>query len=182
MSRQLTSEHVMFNHQLRSDIRSIGWHVVAQRGFSGRGEVREQRRNSVWIKARELQETFGDTLTSNIHPESSTRASALRNESKTPNSYPDQVTDSSLHGGHGSGEIRDGFPVHLSLLVHDDQMRDLLGHRLQDTLYRLRVKNRHDELLRERKPSFQVCIQTPLTVSERRDCPTQEHTDSPSCN
>ncbi len=108
--------------------------------------------------------------------------SRLENESKTPNSYPDQVTDSCLHGGYGSGEIRDGFPVHLSLLMHDDQMRDLLGHRLQDTLYRLRVKNRHDELFKRTQTLLpSVYPDSPLRVRAPRLSHSRTHWLS-SCN
>lgn len=77
-------------------------------------------------------------------------------------SYPDQVADSRLHGGHGRGEIRDGFTVHLSLFVHDHQMRDLLSHGLQNTLYRFGVKHRHDDNFRwvALKRKTPLCIQT----------------------
>lgn len=57
--------------------------------------------------------------------------------------HPDEVADGRLHGGHGRGEVRDGFAVHLAFLVHDHQVRDLLRHWLQDALDRARVKHRH---------------------------------------
>ena len=61
--------------------------------------------------------------------------------------HPHKVADRRLHRGHRHRQIRDGFPVHLSLLVHDDQVGDLLGHRLQDTLDGLGVEHRHRERL-----------------------------------
>lgn len=57
--------------------------------------------------------------------------------------HPHQVADSGLHGRHGGGEVRDGLSVHLPLLVHDDQVGDLLGHRLQDALDGARVEDGH---------------------------------------
>lgn len=59
--------------------------------------------------------------------------------------HPYEVADRRLHRSHRNGQIRDGFTVHLPLFVHDDQVRDLLGHRLQDTLDGLGVKDRHRE-------------------------------------
>lgn len=57
--------------------------------------------------------------------------------------HPHQVADSGLHGRDGGGEVRDGLAVHLALLVHDDQVGDLLGHRLQDALDGARVEHGH---------------------------------------
>lgn len=57
--------------------------------------------------------------------------------------HPHQVADSGLHGRYGGGEVWNGLAVHLSLLVHDDQVGDLLGHRLQDALDGTRVEDGH---------------------------------------
>lgn len=57
--------------------------------------------------------------------------------------HPHQVADSGLHGRYGGGEVRNGLAVHLPLLVHDDQVGDLLGHRLQDALDGARVEDGH---------------------------------------
>lgn len=57
--------------------------------------------------------------------------------------HPHQVADSGLHGRHRGGEVRDSLAVHLPLLVHDDQVGDLLGHRLQDALDGARVEDGH---------------------------------------
>ncbi|TNN58313.1 hypothetical protein EYF80_031435 [Liparis tanakae] len=61
--------------------------------------------------------------------------------------HPHKVADRRLHRGHRHRQIRDGFTIHLPLLVHDDQVGDLLGHRLQDTLDGFGVKHRHRERL-----------------------------------
>lgn len=57
--------------------------------------------------------------------------------------HPNEVADGRLDSGHWHRQVRDGFAVNFSFFMHDDQMGDLLGHRLQDTFYRFRVKNRH---------------------------------------
>lgn len=57
--------------------------------------------------------------------------------------HPNEVADGRLNGGHRRRQVRDGFAVNFSFFVHDDQMGDLLGHRLQDTFNRFRVENRH---------------------------------------
>lgn len=57
--------------------------------------------------------------------------------------HPHQVADSGLHGRHGGGEVRDGLAVYLPLLVHDDQVGDLLSHGLQDALDGARVEDGH---------------------------------------
>lgn len=58
-------------------------------------------------------------------------------------SHPHKVADSCLHGGHGRTEIGNRFAINFPLLVHDDQVRYLLSHRLQDTLNGFGVKHRH---------------------------------------
>lgn len=67
----------------------------------------------------------------------------FRSPPQAQRAHPDEVADGRLHGGHGRGEVRDGFAVHLAFLVHDHQVRDLLRHWLQDALNRARVKHRH---------------------------------------
>lgn len=64
-------------------------------------------------------------------------------QSQARRAHPDEVADCRLHGGHGRGEVRNGFAVHLALLVHNHQVGDLLRHRLQDALDRACVKHRH---------------------------------------
>ena len=95
--------------------------------------------------------------------------------------HPHKVADRRLHRGHRHRQIRDGFPVHLSLLVHDDQVGDLLGHRLQDTLDGLGVEHRHRERLlpqpRQKKrrlvapaeyPPLSPLLSSPLLLSSPR--------------
>lgn len=57
--------------------------------------------------------------------------------------HPHQVADSGLHGRHRGGEVRNSLAVHLPLLMHDDQVGDLLGHRLQDALDGACVEDGH---------------------------------------
>ena len=56
---------------------------------------------------------------------------------------PDEIGHGSADCHHGNLQVRHGVTV-LALLVQDDQLAHLLGHRLQDTFYRLCVKDRHD--------------------------------------
>lgn len=60
-----------------------------------------------------------------------------------PVSHPHEVADSCLYSGHGRTEVGNRFAINFSLLMHDDQVRYLLSHRLQDTLNGFRVKHRH---------------------------------------
>ena len=95
--------------------------------------------------------------------------------------HPHKVADCRLHRGHRHRQIRDGFPVHLPLLVHDDQVGDLLGHRLQDTLDGLGVEHRHRGRLlpqtRQKKrrlvapaedPPLSLLLSAPLLLSSPR--------------
>lgn len=68
---------------------------------------------------------------------------AVKGSGGTATTHPHQVADSGLHGRHRGGEVRDGLAVHLPLLVHDDQVGDLLGHWLQDALDSPRVEDGH---------------------------------------
>ena len=60
------------------------------------------------------------------------------------NVLPDKVADSSTDGHHGGLQVGHGVAV-LALLVENDQLADLLGHRLQDVGDRLGLVERHPD-------------------------------------
>lgn len=62
--------------------------------------------------------------------------------------HPHKVANGRLHGGHRGRQIWNSFPVNFTFFVHYHQMGYLLSHRLQDTFYRFRVKNRHGDYFR----------------------------------
>lgn len=60
-----------------------------------------------------------------------------------PVTHPHKVTDSCLHSCHRRTEIRNRFAINFTLLMHDDQVRYLLSHRLQDALNGFGMEHRH---------------------------------------